>query len=312
MPTVPHSGPVPERSRLFLHPSSRFVRYVLPFLAVAAVFSAGYVAGHQGFGGPADRISVVRAASKDDTAALAASGETTAARTVPAGRRLPTRLSPMSRPVELPRQKRYDLKVYAGKVIVNAPFRTKRIALTFDDGPSENTEAILGVLRQHHAAATFFFVGGRMVGREGVVLDVVRQGSEVANHTWTHTSFVGVPAAEVERQILTTQEEILRTTGIQNEFIRPRAGKYDDVALGVIRKLGLTLVGWDAYGHDTFNDGKTVSQIESFAVQQSRGGSIVLFHEVNPATVKALPGIIRRLEGEGYEFVTLADLLSSP
>jgi peptidoglycan/xylan/chitin deacetylase (PgdA/CDA1 family) len=295
---------------LKLHSTSRPLRLLIPAVAIAAAFAAGYLAGH-GKLGASEHVSIARAASHDDSAAVAASAEATRAAARAARYESPV-LSPPTDPVSLPLQKAYDLRTYEGKVIYSAPHRTRRIALTFDDGPSENTEAILAVLREHKAKATFFFVGDRMVGRESKVLDVVRQGSEVANHTWNHVELKRLTEAQVEAQIRYTQEEIERTTGVQNEFVRPKAGKFDKTAMRVVRRMGLVMVGWDAYGHDTFNDGKTVAEIESFAVRQTRGGSIILLHEANPSTVKALPAILRRLEAEGYQCVTLADLLSAP
>lgn len=286
------------------------MRYAIPALALAA-FGVGYLAGHAGLGGiPEGGISVARAASREQTPSPAASEAATRPPGATAGKPSVV-LSPPADPVTLPLQKAYDLRAYEGKVIYSAPHAKKRVALTFDDGPSENTEAILGVLRTHDAKATFFFVGNRMVGHEARVLDVVRQGSEVANHTWNHYELKGLTEAQVEAQIRTTQEEIERTTGVQNEFVRPKAGQFDETAMRVVRRMGLIMVGWDAYGHDTFNDGKSVSEIESFAVRQTSDGSIILLHEANPSTVRALPAILTRLEAEGYQCVTLADLLSS-
>lgn len=292
-----------------LRPTRNPTRWWLPVLAGIAAFGAGYVAGHAGFGAAAARVSSVQAASREASGGPV--GSAPATRTPVPKQDASVVLSPPADPARLPLQKSYDLTAYEGKAINSAPHRTRRIALTFDDGPTGNTEAILRVLSEHKAKATFFFVGGRMVGAEGRVLDVVSQGSEVANHTWSHVSLSGMPAAEVEAQIRYTQEEILRTTGVQNKFVRPKAGKFDDTAMLVIRRMGLIMVGWDAYGHDTFNDGKTTAQIESFAVRQTHGGSILLLHEANPSTVRALPAILTRLEREGYQCVTLGDLLSS-
>lgn len=275
-------------------------------VAALGAFGVGYVLGHAGPSAHAAALAVAEPLTRSATGTV---GDAAGGSGPP--RLLRSRLSAPMDTLALPRVKAYDLSAYVGKVVMAAPYGTKKVALTFDDGPSENTAAILDVLKQHRARATFFFVGGRMVGNEDIVLRCVQEGSEVGNHTWTHVSLVGLPAAQVEAQVRTTQEEILRTTGVENEFVRPRAGQFDATALAVVRKLGLVMVGWDAYGHDTFNDGKSVKQIERYAVKQTRGGSIILFHEVNPSTVKALPAILSRLEAEGYSCVTLGELLTS-
>ncbi len=217
--------------------------------------------------------------------------------------------SPAADPPALLRPTGYDLREYRGKMVRRGPSGGRRVALTFDDGPSVNTEKVLEVLREHRAKATFFFVGGRILGKEAVALDVVRQGSEVANHTWSHVELKGLSEAQVEKTIRLTQEEIVGATGVQNEFVRPRGGACDDTALEVVRRMGLVMVGWDASGHDTFKEDKTVEQIEALTVREAGAGSIVLLHEMNPSTVRALPAILDRLEAEGYQLVTLADLL---
>jgi peptidoglycan/xylan/chitin deacetylase (PgdA/CDA1 family) len=214
-------------------------------------------------------------------------------------------------PVRPPRQKSFDLRPYAGRAVYAGPGDTKLIALTFDDGPSKNTEEVLRILREHDAHATFFFVGFRMKDQPQAVRDVVLQGCEVANHTWRHVSFVGMPEAEVRAEIASTQEEIFRLTGTTNQFVRPRSGKFDQTGMDVARGMGLTMVGWDAYTYDTFVSRTSVAEIEASAVRQTHGGSIVLLHEMYPETVKALPAILDRLQREGYRCVTLAELLAS-
>ncbi len=274
-------------------------------VAAAGVSLAGYVLGRS-------ELDVERpvAVAADTARALVDPALLPTEAPQPRVRKVPRDpLSPQLSPIVLPRQKSYDLRPFLGTVIDSAPSKTRKVAITFDDGPSPNTQAVLRILLEHRARGTFFFVGNRMVGSETDVRAAVAQGSQVCNHTWDHAELEGLSAAGVQQEISDTQAEIQRVTGVRNEFVRPRGGRYDGTALKVIRRMGLILVGWDAEGADTFNDGKTVPQIERIAVQQTKGGSIVLFHELNPATVAALPAILDRLQSKGYEFVTLAQLL---
>ena len=172
----------------------------------------------------------------------------------------------------------------------------------------------MDVLRQHHAAATFFFVrradGGPREGRAR--RRAAGLGGREPHVDATRRSWAMTAGRAWRRRSLTTQEEILRTTGIQNEFVRPRAGKYDDVALDVVRKMGLVMVGWDAYGHDTFNDGKTVARDRVVrGASRRRAARSSCSTRSTPRPSRRCPRILDRLESEGYELVTLSDLLSA-
>jgi peptidoglycan/xylan/chitin deacetylase (PgdA/CDA1 family) len=202
-----------------------------------------------------------------------------------------------------------DLSSYVGRLVTRAPFETRKIAITVDDGPKEYTEAVLRILKENKAPATFFFVGRRIAGNESLVRAAIEQGCQVANHTNTHVELRGLSPERVEAELSATQSVIERITGARTVVVRPHGGMYDETALAVIGKLGMVLVNWDVHGEDTFESGYTSAQIEQLVVGTSRGGSIIMLHETNPASVQALPGIIEHLRARGYELVTVDDLL---
>jgi peptidoglycan/xylan/chitin deacetylase (PgdA/CDA1 family) len=289
--------------------------YAALVLLSAGVFVGGYLLGRSDLGidrpTPAAASALGRAASGAEATLTPIGGPTEDAGTsdtIPEGD-APPRLSPVMSPIVTPMQKGYDLTPYIGQVILRAPYKTKKIALTFDDGPSKYTLDILRVLKERRVTATFFFIGRRIVGCESAARAAVEQGCQVANHTYSHAELSGLSPQMVESEIKWGQTEIERVTGVHNGIVRPHGGVYDATALAVIKKMRLVLVNWDAYGEDTFSARTTAAQIERFAVIESSAGSILLLHETNPASLKALPGIITRLRAKGYEFVTVDEML---
>lgn len=177
----------------------------------------------------------------------------------------------------------------------------KRIALTFDDGPSSYTPQILSILRHHHARATFFEIGEQVSSASGAVL---RAGDELANHSYHHESYPG------RSSMSATNGRIRSATGFEPCLFRPPGGSYDSRVVGDARALGMTTVIWNVDPRDWSNPGS--SAIYSRVVGAARPGAIVVMHDGGgdrSQTVAALPRIIRTLHGRGYRLVTVSKLL---
>jgi peptidoglycan/xylan/chitin deacetylase (PgdA/CDA1 family) len=184
--------------------------------------------------------------------------------------------------------------------------RHKRVALTFDDGPSSYTSSVISILRHKHAKGTFFEVGDQIPGRASLSRRIVRAGFEVANHSLHHELD---PSAG---SMAETSRRIKSATGFEPCLFRPPYGAYNSRVVSDARRLGMTTVIWDVDPTDWSTPG--TSAIYSRVVSATHPGSIVLMHDGGgnrSQTVAALPKVISTLRHRGYEFVTVTKLLGN-
>ncbi|WP_433513502.1 polysaccharide deacetylase family protein [Nonomuraea sp. CA-143628] len=181
--------------------------------------------------------------------------------------------------------------------------RVKCVALTFDDGPSPYTPRLLQYLARYRARATFFVVGQNVVARPGVVRDVVRAGHEVGNHSWSHRDLTRLSAREVRADLARTDQAIRKATGVTPTLVRPPYGAFDRV---VRRQSPHPLVLWSVDTLDWLY--RNSGHVTRAAVGPTRPGSIILFHDIRPTTVAAIPQVLKRLAKRGFHFVTVSEM----
>ncbi|MGH2925544.1 MAG: polysaccharide deacetylase family protein [Solirubrobacterales bacterium] len=180
----------------------------------------------------------------------------------------------------------------------------KRVALTFDDGPSVYTPKVLKVLEHKHARATFFEIGAQVPGLASSSRAVVESGDELGNHSLHHESHPGAAS------MAETSRRIEHATGFTPCLFRPPGGAFDWRVVSDARSLGMTTIVWDVDPTDWSTPG--TDAIYSRVVSHTRPGSIVVMHDGGgnrSQTVAALPRIIDTLRGRGYRFVTVSKLL---
>jgi len=193
------------------------------------------------------------------------------------------------------------------------------LALSFDDGPSETTPAVLDVLREHHAHATFFVVGQWVEQRPETVRRAVSEGHELGNHTFDHVDAAHERDDDVLRdQIRRTSAAIERATGEAPRLMRPPYGKDVARVARLAGELGLDpTVLWSAQGWDW--DTTPASEIEALVLRDCAPGGIVLLHDGVPPhggtsrepMLEALARILARVRGDGYDIVTVSQLLAA-
>ena len=198
-----------------------------------------------------------------------------------------------------------------------------KIALTFDDGPDIRwTPKILDILKEKHVPATFFVIGVDASQFPEIVKREYAEGHEIGNHTYTHPSFDDISKTEIHWQLNLTQRLIESTIGVKSILFRPPYGidhqpEYaEEVAqLPIAQDMGYLIVGQKIDAHDWRQvDGKQIpaQEIVDNVVRQAGMGNIVLFHDgggERANTVAALPQVIDKLREEGYQFVSVPDLL---
>lgn len=183
------------------------------------------------------------------------------------------------------------------------------VALTYDDGPSKNsTPRILETLRANGGRATFFMVGNRAEKNGAVIRQMVSQGCEVANHTYDHTLMSKVDPAELERQLMMTNQVVANAGGVTPVLMRPCGGDTNDAGMGVAGAISMPAVLWsiDTLDWKTRDAEKTVSAV----LDHVKDGDIVLMHDLYETAADASDVIVPELIRRGYQLVTVSELAS--
>ena len=203
-----------------------------------------------------------------------------------------------------------------GRTFVGLRPGSRLLALTYDDGPNDPyTGRLMDVLERHGAKATFFLLGRFVEERPEIARALAAAGHAIGNHSWDHPNLIFASAAETIRQISRTQQAIIDATSIEPALFRPPFGGRRPGSLRIARSLGLQPVMWNVSCYDW----KPISgeEIASRAQRQIRGGNVILlhdgeFHRVGvdrSRSIEATERILSRYKGEGYEFVTVPEMM---
>jgi peptidoglycan/xylan/chitin deacetylase (PgdA/CDA1 family) len=186
----------------------------------------------------------------------------------------------------------------------NGPRNRRVVALTFDDGPSSYTEGFLAVLRQEHVHGTFFEIGQEVAGRAETMRHILRDGSEIGNHTTHHGYYPGYG------DLVETNALIRSATHFQPCLFRPPGGGVNSSVVSAAGAAGLKTILWDVDPSDWSSPGS--GAVYSRVVSATQPGSIILMHDGGgdrSGTLAALPQIIDTLRARGYRFATVSGLL---
>ena len=186
----------------------------------------------------------------------------------------------------------------------------RRIALTFDDGPHPvYTDRILEVLARYHARATFFVIGENVALYPEVFGRVLSSGHAIGGHTYVHAHIGSQNEAQLRAEIEKTGETLARF-GVKTRLFRPPEGVCDGKVLKLAREYGFEIILWAVDTRDwTCPPARAIEEEVLGAVS---GGEIVLMHDYvagKSCTPEALEKILAQLSADGYEFVTVNELL---
>jgi peptidoglycan/xylan/chitin deacetylase (PgdA/CDA1 family) len=160
--------------------------------------------------------------------------------------------------------------------IWRVPAARRRIALTFDDGPSESTPALLKILARHNAKATFFVCGHNAQRLPAVLQAIEDDGHEIGNHTWSHLRLDFTSRATMRDELSRTQAIIGEITGVAPRLFRAPYGVRWPGLGAVQRELGLTGVMWTAIGLDWKLPADAITRR---LLSASGDGSILCLHD---------------------------------
>lgn len=193
------------------------------------------------------------------------------------------------------------------RVIKHGSRSIKQICLTIDDGWYQDPE-LLGLLKTYNIQATLFLVG-QVVDRDPEwVLEMIADGHEIANHTYTHVRSDEVSADHYLQEIQQTEEAISRVTGVGSLYFRPTYGVIDSDLIDQIEALGLTVVLWDVDLQGYRKNQTIAAQVDRLR-RSVQSGSIILSHfGYRYNTFEVLKIFIPEMLAKGYRFVPLSKL----
>ena len=201
---------------------------------------------------------------------------------------------------------------------------TKRVFLTFDDGPSSNTNQILDILNERGIKATFFVLGSNVEKKPEVVKRMYDEGHFIANHGYSH----------VYETIYQSPQAVLDEYNKCNQLVRDAigeqeynshlfrfpgglvGGKYADIknqANDLLLQNNIVHVDWNALNGDSETTSPTI-EYEMQRIQETVGDKqsvVILMHDAQAkkVTVEALPSIVDYLQGQGYEFKSFYEII---
>jgi peptidoglycan/xylan/chitin deacetylase (PgdA/CDA1 family) len=204
------------------------------------------------------------------------------------------------------------------RVLCSVNTREKKIALTFDDGPNPDyTPLLLTKLAEYRVPATFFLLGRNLERHPEIGRRIVQEGHEVGNHTYHHRSLPFLSKTSVRTEIQSTHRLIADLLNVEPVFLRPPNGLFTRRVLDTVEQLGYRAVVGDVFPVDVAWPGPET--ITWRVLRRVQPGSIIILHDGyvgrfdrdKSQTVRALDGLIPKLSEQGYEFVTLSQLVSA-
>ncbi|MEQ8198390.1 MAG: LysM peptidoglycan-binding domain-containing protein [Clostridiaceae bacterium] len=199
------------------------------------------------------------------------------------------------------------------QVVSRVNTASKVIALTFDDGDDgANDLAVLQILSQNNIKATFFFTGQAAESHPDILKQIVANGHEIGNHSYSHPYFTQLSSTQMKDQVNWAETSINSITGKSTKpYFRPPYGDYNSTVLQAVGEAGYTkTITWTI---DTLDwTGNSAATITQRVVNNACPGAIVLMHTGSGAvnTKYALQNMITSLKSMGYSFVTMSQLLT--
>ncbi|HWL54783.1 MAG TPA: polysaccharide deacetylase family protein [Chthoniobacteraceae bacterium] len=191
------------------------------------------------------------------------------------------------------------------RVDVDGPY----VAITFDDGPHKTlTPKLLDLLASRGIKATFFVLGERVVQDPAVARQIVTQGHEIADHSWSHPNLGKMSDANVQGQLERSRAAILKATGVSPKVFRPPYGSFSErQRRWAHEKFGYLTILWDVDPLDWKRPGPSV--VAERILSKAHHGSIILVHDIHSQSIDAMPKVLDTLLSRGYRFVTVSELI---
>lgn len=199
-----------------------------------------------------------------------------------------------------------------GELVPRVETEQKVVALTFDDGPTDKVDEVIAALDEAGVKATFYVMGQEIEQRPDAAKKLVAAGHELGNHTYSHHRMVFKSPSFIREEIEQT-DALIRAAGYRGEItFRPPNGKKLIGLPWYLSQEGRTTVMWDVEP-DTYPEVAATSEgIVKHAAERVQPGSVIILHPwyaSRETSLAAIKGLVETLQSQGYEFVTMSELL---
>ena len=196
------------------------------------------------------------------------------------------------------------LVIFLFSVTASAASGDKLIALTFDDGPSTDTERLLDGLAETGAEVTFFVQGFKAEDQHQTIRRMIAEGHQLANHSYDHPDLSLIPLEEALFQLSRTDEILNAATGGTGSYFY--RAPYGNSTAELRSMMSGPFFYWSVDTEDWLT--RNEDMIRHKMITESFDGAIILAHDTVAATVDAALDAVDHLQKQGYEFVTLKEL----
>lgn len=198
-----------------------------------------------------------------------------------------------------------ESEMSAGTGTLKASGESKRIALTFDDGPHPVcTPQLLDGLKARGVKASFFITGQNAEKYPELVERMQREGHLIGNHTYSHIQLTKQNREQFREELVKTNGIIREITGEDPVFVRPPYGSWDKK---FEEELNMFPVLWTIDPLDWCT--KDAGNVARRVISKAKENAVILMHDEYDSTVQAALSVVDALQGEGYEFVTVEEIL---
>ncbi|HML35148.1 polysaccharide deacetylase family protein [Sporomusa sphaeroides] len=212
----------------------------------------------------------------------------------------------------------WPTSTFYGSIEYQGCLTEKVVALTFDDGPNPPyTTELLNLLDRENVKATFFLIGQNVERYPDIVRDIARRGYVIGSHTFSHSDLLKLDDQQIAWEMDQSLRVIEQATGNRPHLLRPPHGFRDAAILEKAKERNLKVIQWSVMAEDWKKPG--IDIIAERVVNKVKNGSIVLLHDGDGVvsggdrsqSIAATAKIIRRLQEQGYRFVTVDEILDS-
>lgn len=198
------------------------------------------------------------------------------------------------------------------KPIFETKTEKKQVALTFDISWGNQTPMpVIEILKQNNIKSTFFLSGPWVKQYPDTVKRIKADGHEIGSHGYRHINLSTLSKPEIKEEIMKAHDAIKEVSGVEANLIRTPNGDYNDQVITGAEECNYQVIQWSVDSLDWMNPG--AQTISERVIKRVQPGSIILMHASDTCkqTTDALPVILKELKAQGYEFVTVSELLKA-
>ncbi|CAL66631.1 polysaccharide deacetylase family protein [Christiangramia forsetii] len=184
----------------------------------------------------------------------------------------------------------------------NPHFPEKAVALSFDDGPVENTLEILKILDRYEVKAAFFCIGRNIKKHPEIFREIIKRGHIVGNHTYSHTRKMGfLRSKTILKEIKKCDEIAEKIGGVKMNLFRPPFGIINPKTKKALQKTGHKVIGWNIRPYDAIT--KSPEKILERIIKDLKKGDLILLHDNMPNTATILEQLLVILKQRNFSTV---------